>query len=152
MINRASNNHPNLSFVLADAHNLALKDSKFDIMILSDIVNDLWDVQKVFEQIHPLCERHTRLILNLHSHLWEFPISIAKKLGLAVPALEQNWLEREDITNMMRLTGLEPVRIWQEFLFPIHLPMIDKLANRFLVRFWPFTEFSLTNLFVACPK
>ena len=151
MIKRASRKHPNLSFVIADAHNLSSLDDKFDFILLSDTINDLWDVQEVFEQIYPLCERHTRLILNVHSRLWEFPIFIAQKLGLAVPTLEQNWLTREDIANLLRLTGFEPVRIWQEFLLPIHLPLLENLFNRLLVRFWPFAEFSLTNFIVARP-
>ena len=151
MIKRASRKHPNLSFVIADAHNLSSLDDKFDFILLSDTINDLWDVQEVFEQIYPLCERHTRLILNVHSRLWEFPIFIAQKLGLAVPTLEQNWLTREDIANLLRLTGFEPVRIWQEFLLPIHLPLLEEFFNRLLVRFWPFAEFSLTNFIVARP-
>ena len=30
--------------------------------------------------------------------------------------------------------------------------MIENFASRFLVRFWPFTEFSMTNIFLASPK
>lgn len=149
MIKRASSKHTDLNFVIADAHDLSMLGEKFDFIILSDTIDDLWDVQEVFQQIHPLCERHTRLILNLHSYLWEVPISLAQNLGVAVPTLQQNWLVREDITNLLRLTGFEPIRIWQEFLAPLHLPLLDDFANRFLVRFWPFNELALTNFFVA---
>lgn len=37
--------HPALHFVLADAHALTLEPQIFDYVVLSDIVNDLWDVQ-----------------------------------------------------------------------------------------------------------
>jgi len=151
MIRRATSKHPDLKFLTADAHDLSMLDGKFDFIILSDTIDDLWDVQEVFQQIYPLCERHTRLILNLHSYLWELPIRLAQKLGLAVPTLQQNWLVREDITNLLRLTGFEPVRIWQEFLEPFPLPLLDDFVNRFLVRFWPFKELTLTNFFVARP-
>jgi SAM-dependent methyltransferase len=151
MIRRASDKHPDLNFVIADAHDLAMLDGKFDFIILSDTIDDLWDVQEVFQQIFPLCERHTRLILNLHSYLWESPILLAQKLGLAVPTLQQNWLVREDITNILHLTGFEPVRIWQEFLEPLPVPFIDDFVNCFVVRFWPFRELALTNFLVARP-
>jgi SAM-dependent methyltransferase len=151
MTQRASRKHPDLTFVLADAHNLSVLSDKFDYIILSDTVNDLWDVQEVLQSIYPLCERPTRLIMNVHSHLWELPISVAQNLGLAVPTLEQNWLTREDIKNLMNLTGFELVRVWQEFLVPIPLPFVEDWVNRYLVRFWPFTELSLSNFFVARP-
>jgi len=151
MIKRASNKHPQLQFVLADAHDLSMLNDKFDFIILSDVLNDLWDVQEVLEQIHQLCDQQTRLILNTYSRLWEFPIAIAQKLGLAVPTLEQNWLTREDIRNLMHLSGFEPVRIWEEFLAPLPLPFLDDFVNCYLVRFWPFTALSLSNFFIARP-
>jgi ubiquinone/menaquinone biosynthesis C-methylase UbiE len=43
MIRIASRRHPNLRFVQADAHELNLSE-KFDVIILSGLVNDLWDV------------------------------------------------------------------------------------------------------------
>ncbi len=151
MIKIASARHPGLSFVVADAHDLSLLNDRFDFILLSDTINDLWDVQQVFEQVQSLCEQHTRLIINSHSQLWELPIGLAQKLGMAVPTLEQNWLGPEDIANMMTLTGFEPIRIWQEFLEPFRLPVLDPLINRFVVRFWPFNELALANFFVARP-
>ena len=149
MIKRATTRHPDLDFILADALDLPFCGEQFDFIILSDTLDDLWDVQAAFEQIQSLCARQTRLLLNVHSRLWELPITLAQKLGVAVPTLEQNWLGREDIANLLNLTGFEPIRIWQEFLEPFRLPVIDALVNRFLVRFWPFTELCLTNFFVA---
>ena len=151
MIKRASTRHPGLNFILADALDLPFCEEQFDFIILSDTIDELWDVQEVFEKILSLCNRHTRLILNMHSNLWQL-IALAQSLGLAVPTLEQNWLVREDIVNMMTLTGFEPIRIWQEFLEPFRLPLIDSVVNRFIVRFWPFKEFCLTNFFVARPR
>ena len=54
MIRRAKEHHPNLEFIHADAHDLSLINETFDIIILSDLVNDLWDVQRVLEQIKKL--------------------------------------------------------------------------------------------------
>ncbi len=151
MINRALTRHPELNFKLVDAHDLSTLEEKFDFIFLSDTIDDLWDVQRVFEQIHCLCERRTRLILNVHSRLWEFPLNLAQKFGKAVPTIEQNWLGREDIANLLNLTGFEPIRVWQEFLEPFRLPLLEDLTNRFLARFWPFNELCLTNFLVARP-
>ena len=97
MLCRAKELHPDLEFIQADAHDLSELDETFDAIILSDLVNDLWDVQRVFEQIKPLCKPHTRILLNFYSRLWQLPLSLARSFNLASPNLYQNWLTREDI-------------------------------------------------------
>lgn len=44
MIRAARRRNPHIRFVHADAHALDLTE-KFDVIILSDLVNDLWDVR-----------------------------------------------------------------------------------------------------------
>src|SRR5689334_8088236 len=55
MVGVASGRHPALRFIAADAHDLDLHDT-FDAVVLSDVVNDVWDVQRVFERVR----RHSR--------------------------------------------------------------------------------------------
>ncbi len=148
MIARAKKNHPECEFHLADAHDLSSLNGEFDIIILSDTVNDLWDVQRALEEAHRLCAPHTRLILNFYSHLWQLPLNLAQRLNLAAPMLRQNWLTREDIDNMLRLAGFESIRASQEVLFPLPL---GGLADRYLVKLFPFREFALSNFVIARP-
>jgi SAM-dependent methyltransferase len=146
MICRAEKHYPELEFIHADAHDLSELQETFDFIILSDLVNDLWDVQRVFEQLKPLCGSHTRIILNFYSRLWQIPLSLARTFNLAGPTLFQNWLTREDIKVLLRLANLETVRITQEILWPLPL---GGIANRFLVRLWPFEEMALSNFVIA---
>ncbi len=148
MIARAKKNHPELEFHQLDAHDLASLEGEFDIIILSDTVNDLWDVQRVLEQARRFCLPHTRLIFNFYSHLWQLPLAIGQSLNLASPMLRQNWLTREDIGNMLRLAGFESIRSSQEVLWPLPL---GGLADRYLVKLWPFREFALSNFVIARP-
>jgi len=148
MIYRAQARYPNLEFIRADVHDLSGLRETFDIIILSDLVNDLWDVQRVLEQVKPLCHPRTRLILNFYSRLWQFPLSLAQRSNLATPNLYQNWLTREDLDALLRLAGFEPIRATQEVLMPIP---IGGFANRFLVRLWPFRELALSNFIIARP-
>ncbi|HVF26155.1 MAG TPA: glycosyltransferase [Anaerolineales bacterium] len=148
MIRRARQLHPKLEFIQADAHNLLDLHETFDVIILSDLVNDLWDVQRVFEQIRPLCTERTRIILNFYSRLWQTPLNTARALNLATSNLSQNWLTREDMHGLLILAGFEPIRVTQEILWP--LPF-GALANRFLVRFWPFQHLALSNFVIARP-
>jgi len=148
MIARARKNYPEYEFHQADAHDLSGMDGEFDAIILSDTVNDLWDVQRALEQARRFCAPHTRLILNFYSHLWQLPLAIAQSLNLAAPMLRQNWLTRDDIDNMLRLAGFESIRSSQEVLFPLPL---GGLADRYLVKLWPFREFALSNFVIARP-
>lgn len=152
MIRRGRERHPAIEFVQADAHDLSAIKGPFDVIILSDAVNDLWDVQTVLEQARRLCHPQTRLILNLYSHLWQGVLSLAQRLNLAAPMLEQNWLTLNDLSNLLNLSDFEVIRTWQEVLLPLPIPLLSTLLNRFLVRFWPFYHFALSNFVVARPQ
>jgi SAM-dependent methyltransferase len=148
MIARAKQHHPEVEYHLLDAHDLSSIEGEFDVIILSDTVNDLWDVQRALEQVKKFCTPHTRIILNFYSHLWQIPLNLAQALNLASPMLAQNWLTPEDVDNMLRLAGFESIRTTREILFPLPL---GGLANRYLVRLWPFNGFALSNFVIARP-
>ena len=151
MIARAQKRHQGLRFVQADVHRLEL-DEKFDIIILSDLLNDVWDVQQVLEKAACLAAPHTRLIINSYSRLWELPLSVAEKLGAAHPILHGNWLTNEDIVNLANLANFELIRRWQEILWPLPVPLLAPLCNKFLVKLWPFNQLALTNFLAFRPQ
>ena len=62
--------------------------------------------------------------------------------------LAQNWLTPEDVDNLLRLSGFETIRTTNEILFPLPL---GGLANRYLVRLWPFRDLALSNFLIARP-
>ena len=149
MIALAGKRHPHLQWLQMDAQDLSALQGKFDFIILSDLINDLWDVQTVLEQLEPLCTSTTRIILNYYSHLWEWPLRIAQKLHMATPRLEQNWLTNEDVANLAHLTGFDVLRRWTEMIWPLPIPLIEPLCNRVLARLWPFRDLALANFVIA---
>jgi SAM-dependent methyltransferase len=154
MIAQARERHghrANLRFVEADAHEIDFGDEKFDVVILSDLVNDLWDVQAVLERVRTVCTPRTRVILNFFSRLWQPPLTLARKMGLADPVLEQNWLATEDVQNLLTLAGFEQVRHWPEILWPLRTPGIDAFFNKFLARLPVLKLAALQNMMVARP-
>ncbi len=148
MIIRAREHHPELEYLQMDAHDLSGITGKFDVIIFSDTVNDLWDVQRAFEQTRRLCTSHTRIILNFYSQVWQIPLLLAQNLNLSTKLLDQNWLTPKDIDNMLSLAGFENISTSREILWP--LPF-GGFANRFLVKFWPFRDFALSNFVIARP-
>jgi len=149
MIERAAERHKNLLFYQYDAHDLSELNETFDVVILSDLVNDLWDVQTVFKQIKKITAPHTRIVINMYSRIWEIPIKIAQKNELVTPNMLQNWLTIDDITGLLNLADFEVIRSWHEVLWPFETPFLAKLFNRYLVKLWPFKYFALANFIIA---
>jgi ubiquinone/menaquinone biosynthesis C-methylase UbiE len=150
MIARARAGHPELEFILKDAQELELQ-ATFDCIIISDLVNDLWDVAAVFERMAPVCGPQTRIVINTYSRLWEIPLNMARRIGLANPTPALNWLTADDLVNMLYLSGFELIRRWQEILFPLRVPVIDAVCNKYLVKISPFRLAALTNFLIARP-
>ncbi|MFO7584975.1 MAG: glycosyltransferase [Anaerolineales bacterium] len=149
MIRQARERHPSLDFCEAEAHTLEL-DETFDAILLSDLVNDLWDVQTTLEKLRPLCTPSTRVILNLHSRLHQPALGLASALGLANRTLTQNWLTREDLENLLYLAGFEVIKRQKEVLLP--LPLIGGFFNKFLVKLPIFEGLAWSNVLVARPQ
>ncbi|MEJ5225432.1 MAG: class I SAM-dependent methyltransferase, partial [Anaerolineales bacterium] len=77
MICRAAQKHPGLTFIQSDVHDLSALRGPFDVVILSDLVNDAWDIQRILQQVRGLCAPHTRIIMNYYSRVWELPLKAA---------------------------------------------------------------------------
>ncbi len=148
MVNVAKQKYPKLHFVCADAHQLNLK-KKFDVIILSDLVINLWDVQSVFEKLHDFAHSRTRIILNFPNNLWRVPMSIARKCGFTIDYKEQNWFAPNDIFNLLHLSGFEVIKHNPQILIPLKIKWISKFVNRFLTGIVPFSWFALTTFAIA---
>jgi len=152
MVARARCLHPQCRFFQCESPAKMKNPHRFDVILLSDTINDLWDVQTTLEEILPLLKPDGRLMLNFYSRFWEFPLKVATLLNLAKPTLPQNWLTVEDARNLVDLAGFEVIRDWVEVLMPLPIPLLGALCNQFLVRLWPFYLFAMTRFLVARPK
>lgn len=144
--------HPHLRLITGDAHAFHLPGEKFDYVVVSDLINDLWDVQQVFEALHAHVHPGTRVVMNFYSRLWEAPRRVAEVFHIARPQLGQNWLTVPDVKNLLYLAGFETIQSRPEILWPIPTPGIGALANRCLVKMWPWNIFALTHLLIARPS
>jgi len=142
--------HPDLQFILGDVHELQL-DETFDYVVISDLANDVWDIQSMLEVVASLCRPDTRVVLNFFNKLWQVPIALARSAGLAQPMLRQNWLSVADMRNLLRVAGFEVISTSSEILLPFRIPVLNALLDQFLVKLWPFNHLALTQVMVARP-
>ena len=82
MLERARAHYPHLQFYEGDVQD-ALPAEKFDFIILSDLVNDVRDVQRALELVNQCCLPTTRIIMNAYSRLWQGPRWMAEMMGAA---------------------------------------------------------------------
>ncbi|OIP91502.1 MAG: glycosyl transferase [Syntrophaceae bacterium CG2_30_49_12] len=148
MIVEAQRRHPKLQFICGDAQTVDLGDVTFDMIILSDLLNDLWDVQAVLMHIRRYCSEKTRIVLNVQSHVWESIRRLAQTLGLVTPVMPQNWLTPIDVRNLVELSGFDLVRRWEEVLSPLAIPLFARLCDRVLVRMPFVRNAALANFYI----
>ena len=80
----ARQRHPELEFQIADAGGVSLEE-KFDYIILSDLVNDLPDVQAVLEKLRAVATPRTRLVVNFFNNLWRPVLHGAERGWFQIP-------------------------------------------------------------------
>jgi ubiquinone/menaquinone biosynthesis C-methylase UbiE len=141
--------HPQLEFHLAEA--LAFDTAEtFDYVILSDLVNDLPDVQAVLERVQRVARPETRLVINFFNNVWRPILAVAERIGAKAPAPQQNWLSLGDMTNLLHLAGWETIKEDARIVWPVDTPLVASVANRWLAPLCG--AVCLTVLVVARPR
>jgi len=149
MLEIARQRHPAFEFHTADVAEFSSSE-QFDYLLLSDLINDLPDVQATFEKLHGLANPRSRLVVNFFNNLWRPVLALGEKLGVKAPAPFPNWLSSADVKNLLHLAGWEVVKQDTRILWPLRTPLLDSLFNRWLAPLLP--NFCLTVFLVARPK
>jgi SAM-dependent methyltransferase len=130
MVALARQRHPHLDFRVGDAGDLPeLATPPFDVIILSDLVGYLDDVQQCLEKLHRLCHADTRVIVSYYNFLWQPVLRVGEWFGAKMKTPEQSWLSPAEITNLLTLADFETVKIERRLLFPKYLPLVSWLFN-----------------------
>ena len=136
MIAAARRRYPDLDFRLGDIEDAevirALGAVPFDIILLSDTIGSLDDIQQTIERLHPLCGPDTRLVVSCYSPLWEPIVRVAEALKWKMPTLMQNWLSCGDIAALLELADFQEIKREWRMLVPKRLLGLGVLVNRFL--------------------
>jgi len=138
MIAEARRSFPHLSFIEGDIEDGGLIKSlpgPFDFIIVVDTLGVLDDCQTLFESLHQLSTRETRLIIAYFSHLWYPALKLAERLKLRMPQPWQNVLSPADIRSLAALGDFEAVKSEIRLLMPFRLFGLGRLINRFLAPF-----------------
>jgi SAM-dependent methyltransferase len=133
MIELAKNQFNNVEFHCMNAEKIGLEE-KFDLIVLSNLIGHLDDIQKVFTNLHKLCHSRTRIVVTYYNYLWEPLIKLAEFLRLKTPAANLNWLSFKDINNLLYVSGFDVYRNVRRMLVPFRIPIIAPLFNRYIAK------------------
>lgn len=150
MVAEARAAHPDLEFHVMEAEKLQLQE-KFDVILISNVVGWLEDVQVVFEALHHVCHERTRIIITYYNQVWEPIIKLAEFAGLKKKTPGQSWLTTQDIVNILYLSGFDAYRTTRKMLIPVNIPVLSWFANKYLAKLPLFNFFCLNKFINARP-
>jgi SAM-dependent methyltransferase len=153
----ARQNHPAkaLYFLEGDAADrrlLGQLDGPFDVVLLVNVVTHLTDVQRTLESLHPVCHSRTRVFIYSYSRLWQPLLRLGEVAGLKYRQPPESWLPPEEVENMLSLADFEVVRRDRQIVFPLNVPGLAPLLNRFLGHLPLVDQLSLMFGIVARPS
>lgn len=134
-IEEARRAFPGLQFQAGDIESAEFVRSlpgPFDFILIVDTLGSLDDCQLMFENLHDLCTRETRLIVGYFSHFWHPLLKLAEWIQLKMPQPPQNVLALADVHALGGLADFEAVKSERRLLSPLRLFGLGRLINRFL--------------------
>lgn len=133
MIEEARKGSSDVTFHVMAVEKLNLND-KFDLIILSNLIGFVDDVQFVFEQLHQVCHSRTKIIVTYYNYFWEPLLKLGESLGFKTKTPNQNWLTQADIKNLLFLAGFDEYRRTNMMLLPVYIPILSEFFNKILVK------------------
>ena len=150
MIDEAKRQFPTLEFVCMSAEEIKL-EKKYDVIILSNLVGYLLDIQHVFEELKKVNHEETKIIITYYNIFWEPLIKFAEFIGIKKKGPQQSWLSTKDLSNLLYLAGFETFKQNSSMLFPFYIPLFSSFMNKFVSRLPVFNWFALNQYTFAQP-
>jgi hypothetical protein len=76
-------------------------------IILDNVIGDIPDLQNYFEDMRSEISPNTKVLISYHNPSWEPILTFASTLGLRKKLGKQNWIDQEDLRNLLNLAGFE---------------------------------------------
>src|SRR5260221_3001020 len=155
-ISIARKQYPQYQWIHADVEALPQlngTNQPFDIIILSDLIAYLSDIEQTLLDLHQLTHSRTRLVVSFWNWLWQPILRVGETLNLKAPDLNirENWLSPANVRNILELSDYTVLQTLPGMLLPYSLPVLSPLVNSLtevaLVR-----QFVLSNTIIARPN
>jgi len=151
MVRIAGKRYPHLEFRVADIESIDGWGETFDVLILSDVVGHLMDIEETFNRLHAFCRPDSRLIVSYYNFFWEPILRMGELLGQKMPQHHQNWLSTDDICNLLSLAHFQVVKTDVRLLIPKRIPFFSEFINKYFASLPILRKLCLCQYIVARP-
>lgn len=122
-----------------------------DYVVLSMVLDEVYDIQRVLAQIHEWSGSHGRVVIVSYSRLWQPILRLAELLRLKTRAEGENYVPWVEVENMLALEGLEVTKRLDGILIPLYIPLVSSVANRWVAPLPLIRALALVRVTVARP-
>ncbi len=151
MVRIAGKRYPHLEFRIADIESIDGWGETFDVLILSDVVGHLMDIEETFNRLHAFCRPDSRLIVSYYNFIWEPILKMGELLGQKMPQHHQNWLSTDDICNLLSLVHFQVVKTDARLMIPKRIPWFSDVVNKYFASLPILRKLCLCQYIVARP-
>jgi len=127
------------------------QSESFDRVLMPYALQFLSDIQEFLNALMPHLHATGRIIFLQYNFLWAPILKIAQILHLRQSLPDLNWLNFDDLNNLLLISGCERVTQGRRCLLPIHIPGLSPLVNRWLAPLPGLRLFTLSS-FVVCRR
>lgn len=145
----ATRRHESLRFLQMPGEHVDQLGVKFDYIIVSQTLEEIYDLQALFESIQAVCHSRTRLIIVECSRLWQPLLRVLEGVRLKRVTPEQNWIPSDEIDHLLRLSGFETVRSFSMTPAPFYIPLFSAFMNRVVANLPLLHHLGLNSVTVA---
>jgi len=109
----------------------AFQDGPIDVIFLPYTLQLLEDIQNFLQDLHQGVTPQTRIVIIQYNFLWAPLIRLTQKFALKTSAADLNWLNRQDVINMLELTGFQAITAGMRCLVPFRLLGLGPWLNTY---------------------
>lgn len=152
MIKVAKSSYPQYKFYCSSIEDIGLKKlkTKFDYILLPDVIEYFSDLDKAFSKIKKLCNKSTILIIASPSRIWGPALIIAEKLKLKMEDSCKKRSSKRKIVEMLKRNGFVVKEYYTRILVPKDLSInLLKAINKYFYKIPFLKELGLIRVFVV---
>ena len=130
LTDQARHNFPQYQFYTVDVDQVKAPEGFCpDYVVLNNMLDYVYDVWVMLENLRPLISDHTLLIITTNNPLWAPILSLASKIGQRIPDSPRNFITNKDIRSVLQLQGFDVVEEGMALPVPKQIPLISSAAN-----------------------
>jgi len=147
----AERRHPQCRFECARAEDLAQLAEKFDYIVISQTLAEVYDIVALLRGLLHVSHDRTRLVIVNDSRLWQPALRLAEWLRIKPPSPPKNWVPDDEVRNLLALAGWQLIRRTGVTLLPVRVPLLSGLVNRYVANLPVAQSLCLNHVLVARP-